>query len=71
MTGKDLIIFILQNNLENVILEDISVLFPNFYPVEKAAVKLGTGIESVKVLYTIGKLKGLEFNGDIFIYIEE
>ena len=71
MTYKDLIIYILQNNLENETIEDISVLFPNFYPVEEAAVKLNTGVETVKVLYTMNKLKGLEFNGDVFIYIKE
>lgn len=71
MTGKELIIHILENNLEDVILGDISVLFPNFYPIEKAAVKLNSGIETVKVLYAMKKLKGIEFDGNIFIYVEE
>ena len=71
MTGKDLIVYILQNNLENTIIADISVLFPNYYPIEEAAAKLQTGIETVKVLYTLGKVKGLEFNGKLFIYVKE
>ena len=65
MTGKELIIYILQNNLEDVEFTDISVLFPNYYSIEKAAVKLNTGIETVRVLYTLGKLTGIEYNGNI------
>lgn len=71
MTGKEIIIYILQNNLEDVEFTDISVLFPNYYSIEKAAVKLNTGIETVRVLYTLGKLKGIEFNGNIYIYVKE
>lgn len=71
MTGKELIIYILQNNLEDVEFTDISVLFPNYYSIEKAAVKLNTGIETVRVLYTLGKLTGIEFNGNIYIYVKE
>lgn len=71
MTGKELIIHILENDLEDVEFTDISVLFPNFYPIETAAVKLNTGVETVRVLYAMKKLKGIEFNGNIFIRVEE
>ncbi len=71
MTCKDLIIYILQNNLEDVELTDISILFPNYLPLEQAAVKLHTGVETVKVLYKIGKLSGFECNGSIYIYVKE
>lgn len=71
MTGKELIIHILENDLEDVEFTDIAVLFPNFYPIEKAAVKLGTGVETIRALYAMKKLNGIEFNGNIFIYVKE
>lgn len=47
MTGKELILYILQNNLENkVVLKD--GLFVDFLNEERAAVKFGVGIATIK-----------------------
>ena len=51
MTGKELILYILQNNLEHVVvLED--GFFTGFMTEEETAVKFNVGIETVRAWYT-------------------
>ena len=69
MTGKELIIYILTNNLESTYISDLSILFPNYYSIEQAAVKLETGVETIKALCKMKKLNYIEFDGKIYIYI--
>ena len=60
MTGKDLIIYILQNNLENeVVLKDS--FFDGFMDGYEAAAKFGVGIETIRVWHSLGMLDGLQF----------
>ena len=67
MTGRDLIIYILQNNLEDVqIFEDGKL--PGYMTVEETAVKMKTGVETVKLLYRMKKLRGIEIGNTIYIY---
>lgn len=67
MTGRELIIFIVQNRLEDVqIFEDGKI--PGFITVEEAAVKLHVGIETVKLLYQMKELRGIEIGDNIYIY---
>lgn len=62
MTGKDLIIYILQNNLEN---ED--VFKDRFIDLETAAAKFNVGVETIKVWATFGHLKSIKINNQIYI----
>lgn len=50
MTGKELIMYILQNNLENAVVLD-GCLFIGFMTEEETAVKFGVGIETVRAWY--------------------
>ena len=67
MTGKDLIIYILQNNLEN---EPVFVdgRFIGFISVDEAAIKFGVGIETIKAWVELGYLKGVKVNDTFFIF---
>ena len=66
MTGRELIIYILENNLEDVPIIDDGK-FVGFMTVEEAAVKFDVGIETVKVWVKIGLLKSISFGGNIYI----
>ena len=66
MTGRDLIIYILQNHLE-----DTEILTDNnhmFLTVEEAAVKYGTGVATIKALVDRNVLKGMKI-GDAYIVL--
>lgn len=62
MTGKDLIIYILQNNLEN---ED--VFKDRFMDLETAATKFNVGVETIKTWATFGHLKSIKIDNQIYI----
>lgn len=64
MTGRDLIIYILENHLEDVEIETKPLLVP----LDKAAVELGCGLAGVKALLSIGKIKGIRLNGKYYIF---
>ena len=65
MTGKDLIIFILQNNLENVELFD-NGKFIAFMTEEEAAAKFDVGVATIRVWYAIGALSGITIGDTVF-----
>lgn len=67
MTGRDLIIYILENYLEDVEIETKPLLVP----LDKAAVELGCGLAGVKALLSIGKIKGIRLNGKYYIFSTE
>jgi hypothetical protein len=66
MTGRDLIIYILQNKLE-----DESVFkdgkFVGFISTAEAAHRFKVGVETVKTWYRLEVLKGIEVGDEIFI----
>lgn len=66
MTGKDLIIYILQNNLEN---EEIfkDGVFLGCMTVEEVAVKLNVGLTAVRAWNDIGYLDGIKINDTLYI----
>lgn len=66
MTGKDLIIYILENDLEN---EDLFShnFAPLFISAEKAAVKWNCGTATVKAMIEIGKVKGAKIGNEYFV----
>lgn len=65
MTGKELIIYILENNLENeVIIKD--GVFIRLMDEEEAAIKFKVGTATIKAWYECGILKGTKVGNSIF-----
>lgn len=67
MTGKELILYILQNDLENeeVISENGFLLFMDE---KEAAAKFNVGIGTIETWYQLGMIKGFEF-GDSIVFL--
>ena len=65
MTGKDLIIYILQNNLEN---EDLfsDGRFLGLLNAEETAARFNVGTATVMLWYVTGMLDGMNIAGSIF-----
>lgn len=65
MTGKELIIYILQNDLENevVIKDDIFVWLMDE---DEAAVKFGVGVATIKAWYVCGMLSGTKIGDRLY-----
>ena len=61
MTGRDMIIYIMQNNLEE---KDIFETMSE----GEAAVKFGVGVASIRVWFKLGLLKGWDINGHLIIW---
>lgn len=65
MTGRELIIYILLNNLEEVdVFED--GCFIGFINEYQAAVKFGVGVETVRLWYKLQMLKGYQFGNLLY-----
>lgn len=70
MTGRDLIIYILENNLENEpVYKDGRLL--GFLTVTEAAVEFGVGQSTIKALVKKGRLRGIEIGGELYIAVNE
>lgn len=65
MTGRDLIVYILQNHLEDVSITDDR--FMNLITVEEAAMKFDVGVETVKVWYVYGIIQGIRLGDNLYI----
>lgn len=64
MTGRDLIIYILQNNLE-----DVSILDPNiFMTASEAAAKLNVGVATVRTWYDMGMVSGFILDNTLYVF---
>jgi hypothetical protein len=65
MTGKELMLYILENNLENevVIKDGIFVWLMNE---EEAAVKFDVGVATVKAWYICGMLNGTKIGDHLY-----
>ena len=65
MTGKELILYILQNNLENtVVLEE--GFFTGFMTEEEVAVKFNVGIETVRAWYNCKMAKATKIGDSLY-----
>lgn len=65
MTGKDLILYILQNNLESeVIIKDGALI--RFMNEEEAAVKFDVGVGTIKAWCDLGILKGTRIGDSVY-----
>lgn len=70
MTGKDLILYILQNDLENApVFNDGRFL--NFMTVQEAAVHYKTGEATVRAWIQLGQLNYIQIGNMIFIARED
>ena len=66
MTGKELILYILENNLENEeIFKDGKLL--GFMTVEEVAIKYGYGIESTKLWAKLNGAKVIKVGDETYI----
>lgn len=66
MTGKDLIIYILKNGLENEpIVNDGRFL--GFITADEAAIKFGVGLATINAWVEYGWLPGLKIGKEIYI----
>ena len=69
MTGKELILYILQNNLENtVVLED--GFFIGFMTEKEAAAKFCVGTATIRAWYNCKMLKGTKI-GDTLYFLKD
>lgn len=67
MTGKELIIYILQNNLEDEpVFKDGK--FMGLLTCEEAAVKFGVGSATIRTWYGVGMLDGITIDERIYIF---
>ena len=66
MTGRDLIIYILENHLEDEeFFKDSKI--PGLLTYEEAAVKFGVGIETIAIWVSFGYLKSFKIYGRSYI----
>lgn len=66
MTGKDLIIYILMNNLEDKPIFQ-NGKFLDFLTENEAALKFNVGINTVKIWYELGFINGIKIGDKIYI----
>ena len=67
MTGKDLIIYILKNNLENeIVIKDGKFVW--LVSAEEVAEKCKVGVATVNAWYELGVLDGVKVGDSIFLF---
>lgn len=69
MTGKELILYILQNNLEDTVVLNGGV-FIGFMTEEEAAVKFNVGVSTIRAWYYCGWIKGTQI-GDSLYFLKD
>lgn len=66
MTGRDLIIYILENHLEDEqVFQNGKIL--GFMTVNEAALKFDVGPETIKMWYAVDILQGFKLGDEIYI----
>ena len=65
MTGRELILYILENNLEN---EEVlqNGVFVGFMSEEEAATKFEVGVGTIRTWYMLGMLDGVRIGDSVF-----
>ena len=66
MTGKDLIIYILMNNLEDEPIFN-NGKFVGFMNVNEAALEFNVGIETISLWYELNILSGVKIGDELYI----
>ena len=67
MTGREFILYILSNNLENEQLFDKDGTFIGFMTIEEAAVKFGVGSSTVNTWILLGRLRAVMIGNRMYI----
>lgn len=67
MTGREFILYILSNNLENEQLFDKDGTFIGFMTIEEAAVKFGVGSSTVNTWILLGRLRAVMIGNKMYI----
>ena len=65
MTGKELILYILQYNLENAIVLE-NGFFTGFMTAEEAAVKFNVGVETIRAWYSCKWINGAKIGDALY-----
>lgn len=65
MTGKELILYILQNNLEDIVVLD-GCVFMGFMTEEEVAVKFNVGVETVRAWYQCRMIEGSKIGDSLY-----
>lgn len=65
MTGKELILYILQNNLENTVVLEGSV-FTGFMTEAEAAVKFNVGLSTIRAWYQCRWIDGTKIGDSLY-----
>lgn len=68
MTGLELIIYILRNNLENEVIFDKYGVLQCFLTEEEAAAKFGVGARTIRIWYLLNKLKGIRLGDSLYFH---
>lgn len=67
MTGRELIMYILKNNLENEeIIKDGRLL--GFVTIEEAAEELEVGVATIRAWIKMGDLRAIEVDGKTYLF---
>lgn len=67
MTGREFILYILSNNLENEQLFDKDGTFIGFMTIEEAATKFGVGSSTVNTWVLLGRLRAVMIGNRMYI----
>ena len=65
MTGKELILYILQNNLENTTVLE-GGFFTGIMTEEEAAVRFNVGVETIRAWYSCKMIKGTQIGDSLY-----
>lgn len=67
MTGRDMIIYILKNKLEDAEVLN-GIIVPGLVPAEVYAAKINAGYATVEALYSLGKVSGCRIGKQLYIW---
>ena len=67
MTGRDLIIYILQNDLEDQEVYENGT-FLGLISVNEAAIKFGVGVNTILAWHGLGVIDGVTVNNELYIF---
>jgi hypothetical protein len=65
LTGRELIIYIMQNGLEDEVVIKNGILV-SLINKEEVAVKFGVGVATVEAWYTLNMIEGYRINGSLY-----
>lgn len=66
ITGRDLVMYILKNKLEDKPINDIWCL-KSFITAKQAAVRYNVGEETIKAWFAMGRLNGIQIGKTIYV----